>query len=183
MPTYRSITLSLVSQLGILTIPEYPPPPTTSPDPFFAGNAPTLLNSDESLVSVYIPTYPCSRFWLAYSISPPYPPNAVYYFKLFINGRHVVSWGCGKADGYKGKTMFGLYDAGENRKGRSCIERRAFSFADDDIRKIGAGVSAEEDMMEVRVFRSKGRKRIRPEVVAFAPQLPKPPVSKSVGVE
>jgi len=171
MPTYRSITISLVSQFDILTIPEYAPPSTstsTSTDPFC--QTPTLVDSDRSLVSVYIPTYPCSQFWLSYSVSAPHPPNALYYFKLFVDGAHVVSWGCGGEDGFKGRTMFGVYEAGESWLGERGVEKRVFCFASEDYGKRrcdggdGAGAG---DVMEVKVYRSNGRKRIWPEVDEF----------------
>jgi hypothetical protein len=171
MPTYRSITLSLVSQFDILTIPEYAPPATPK-DPF--SNAPTLIDPKHSTVSVYIPTYPASQFWLSYSISPPHPPKALYYFKLYINNNLIVSWGCGEEDGYKGKTIFGLFDSsvgGANMK-QSTIERRVLCFA-PDAGDGGNRKFASDDLgevMEIRVFRSKGRKRVQPDLQEYQSQ-------------
>lgn len=161
MPTYRSITISLVSQFDILTIPEYAPPATPT-DPF--SNAPTLVDPDHSLVSIYIPIYPSSQFWISYSIAPPYPPRLLYYFKLYLNGQSVVSWGCGEEDGYKGKTMFGLYDSGRSITSQPAIERRVLCFAPEsrDIDQTGADNTS--NVLEVKVFRSKGRKRIHPQI-------------------
>ena len=164
MPTYRSITISLVSQFDILTIPEYAPPPTTA-DPF--SPTPVLIDPGQSLVSVYVPTYPSSQFWLSYSISAPHPPHALFYFKLFLNDSHVVSWGCGEEDEYKGKTMFGLYCAGESWLGKPGIEKRVFCFAGEGYGtgQVNGGRDRLGDVMEVRVYRAKGRKRIWPELV------------------
>lgn len=159
MPTYRSITISLISQFDLFTIPEYPPPPT-SKDPFFT--VPTLV-SPNGVVSVYIPTYPSSQFWISYSISPPHPPNALYFFKLFINGSCAVSWGCGKEDGYKGKTMFALYESNETRIGKPAPERRVLCFGSES----GSPKSGFGDVMELRVYRSKGRKKTQPIVEPF----------------
>ena len=165
MPTYRSITISLISQFDILTIPEFAPP-TTPNDPF--SNAPTLVNPDQSLVSVYIPTYPSSQFWLSYSISPPHPPKLLYYFKLYLNGNLVVSWGCGKDDDYRGKTMFGLFKpyrtSGLAKDGAAALERRVLCFCPDIASPDHAITDDLNDVMEIRVFRSKARKRIEPEV-------------------
>ncbi|KAL8796791.1 MAG: hypothetical protein Q9195_000874 [Heterodermia aff. obscurata] len=105
MPTYRSITISITSQFDICQLPEYAPP-TSTDDPF--STFPALLNPEQALVTVYIPTYPSSQFWLRYSIAPPYPPKAIYYFKLYLNGKCVVSWGCGEDEKYQGKTVFGF---------------------------------------------------------------------------
>ncbi|CAF9916262.1 hypothetical protein IMSHALPRED_003023 [Imshaugia aleurites] len=162
MPTYRSITISLISQFDILTIPEYAPP-TTPTDPF--SNAPTLVNPDHSLVSVYIPTYPSSQFWLSYSISPPHPPQLLYYFKLYLNGNPVVSWGCGEDDDYRGKTMFGLFKPSLSpglAKG-AALQRRVLCFGPDIAGLDNHGVDNLGDVLEIKVFRSKGRKRIKPD--------------------
>ena len=78
----------------------------------------------------------------------------MYYFKLSLNGDHVASWGCGKQEEYAGKTMFGLYRGAEGG-----IERRAFSFAEQD----GPGKGPHGEMMEIKVYRAKGRKKITPE--------------------
>ena len=99
MPTYRSLTLSLTSQFDMLTIPEYPPP-SVPPDPF--TEVPPLVDESNASINVYIPTYPSSQFWISYKIAAPHPTGMLYYFKLFINGKCVVSWGCGGLDGYKG---------------------------------------------------------------------------------
>ena len=160
MPTYRSITTTLVSQFDILVIPEYEPPKIPA-DPFL--NAPTLINHDHSLVSVYVPTYPSSQFWLSYSISPPYPPRMLYYFKLYINGTHIVSWGSGEKDGFEGKAMFGLFDPGPAPFEHSEIERRSLCFGPDN----GSTTENLNDFIEVKVFRSRGRKRTEPQLESF----------------
>lgn len=154
MPTYRSITISLVSQFDIMTIPEYAPPNAPKGSD---STLPVLVDPGHSLVSVYIPTYPSSQFWISYSIAPPHPPKALYYFKLFLYGSCVVSWGCSEEDGYKGRTMFALFDSGETYKGHALLERRALSF--------GPESAADANFMEIKVYRSKGRKRTRPQVL------------------
>lgn len=156
MPAYRNITINLVSQFDILNIPEYAIP-TTLEDPF---SAPPAL-ADKALVSCYVPIYPLSQFWLSYSILAPHPPKALYYFKLFVNGACVVSWGCGEENGFKGKTMYGLYDSGERWMGEPEVDVRAFSFASDASTQYPMNDTLSQ-AMEVRVYRSQGRKRIRP---------------------
>ncbi|KAL8649898.1 MAG: hypothetical protein Q9210_004133 [Variospora velana] len=161
MPAYRNIIINLVSQFDILNIPEYAPPAPLD-DPF---SAPPAL-ADKSLVSCYIPIYPLSQFWLSYSISAPHPPKALYYFKLFINGACVVSWGCGEENGFKGKTTYGLFDSGNRWMGEPGVDVRAFTFAcGTSTRHAMHGIPGQ--MMEVRVYRSCGRKRIRPELEDF----------------
>ena len=163
MPTYRSITTSVISQHGIFSLPEYPPP-TVPNDPF--STLPTLCDQDRALVSVYIPAYPSSQFWVRYSIAPPYPPKALYYFKLFLKGTCVISWGCGEEDGYEGRTMFGLYDSGDCWMGETGIERRVLCFGRGA--KPGENVAVDsKDVMEIKIYRAKGRMRIKPQVDDF----------------
>jgi hypothetical protein len=150
MPTYRSITLSLVSQFDIMSIPEFPPP-KKRPNPF---ELPTLKDDELSLISVFIPTYPCSQFWIAYSIAPPYPPKSLFYFKLFLNGVCVANWGCDKQNEFKGKTMFGLYRSDAHGK-EPVIQKRMICF--------GQGYrSSDDEVLEIKIYRCKGRKRCPP---------------------
>ncbi|KAL8667318.1 MAG: hypothetical protein Q9202_000892 [Teloschistes flavicans] len=158
MPTYRNITINLVSQFDILNIPEYAPPATRS-DPF--SEAPALV--DKSLVSCYIPIYPLSRFWFSYSISAPHPPKALYFFKLFINGACVVSWGCGEENGFKGKTMYALFDSGELWMGEPTVDAIAFGFMSDTTNPNSTNGMLGH-AMEVRVYRARGRRRIKPDL-------------------
>ena len=151
MPTYRSITVSLVSQFDILTVPEFAPRVTESTDSDHQSIR--LVDAVSSVVSVYIPTYPASQFWLSYSVSPPYPPGALFYFKLYLNDAHVVSWGVSEKDGYAGKTMFGMFDVGRDDNGRRVVEKRVFCFGREEDGEA-------RGVLELRVFRAQGRKRI-----------------------
>lgn len=168
MPVYRNITINLVSQFDILNIPEYAPPAALD-DPFSAS--PALV--DNSLVSCYIPIYPLSQFWLSYSISAPHPPKALYYFKLFINDACVVSWGCGEENGFKGKTMYGLYDSGERWMGEPGIDARVFSFASEATTNRPMNNTLGQ-VMEVRVYRARGRKRTKPDLKNFQDVIARP---------
>ncbi|KAI9720845.1 MAG: hypothetical protein M1812_002684 [Candelaria pacifica] len=165
MPTYRGISLSLISQFDILALPEYAPPTTslTSLDSTSLPENPTLLVESQALVSVYSPTYASSQFWLRYSISPPYSAS-LYYFKLYLNNKLFVSWGCGEQEGYCGKTIFGLFDSGESWMGTSGVEKRVLYFAREKDEALTAETTDLGDIMEVRVFRARGRKRIRKSV-------------------
>lgn len=71
MPTYLNLTLSLISQYDAMSLPEFHPPTSDANDPF--SSHPALISESQPIVSVYIPTYPCSTFWLSYTISPPHP--------------------------------------------------------------------------------------------------------------
>ena len=185
MPSYRSITVSLVSQYDILTIPEYPPPSDRgSPDPFLStADTLRLVNSENSVVTVYVPVYPASQFWISYSISPPYPPKALFYFKLFLNGKHIVSWGCGQSDGYKGKTMFNV----EPRTDGSW-ERSVLCFSPESTTKTGHGKGQSPkagklplgNLIEVRVYRAKARKGATTPTPETKPSSRQTPTSSAV---
>ena len=170
MPTFRSITTSLVSQFDICDVPEFTPPAALN-DPF--STPPPSIDTDRALVSVYIPIYPTSRFWLSYSISPPNPPKLLYYFKLYINGRSIVSWGCGADNDFQGRTMFGLFERiqidGNVRK--SYFERRLLCFGSEDESVQNEIPKSLSGLMEIKVFRSNGRKRIEPEIKDYQSSL------------
>ncbi|KAK4548595.1 hypothetical protein LTR36_009505 [Oleoguttula mirabilis] len=146
MPTCRGISLALQSQYDALTIPE-----TLLPS---AGNS----KSAPSLAETGIPTYPSSQFWLSYSCQPPSAGSSgyrFYYFKLFVNGESVVSWGVGEEDNWSGKTMFGLFDGGADFEGRKVIEKRGFFFSSG---RTASGLT-DGGVIEVKVYRSKARRR------------------------
>ncbi|OJD29136.1 glutaminase a protein [Diplodia corticola] len=165
MPTYKNITLSLRSSAHeTAPLLEFPPPP----------HLPGVRIEDarSSTATVYVPASPGLTFWIAYHIKPPaylqQSPGVKYFlFKLYMEGRHVVSWAVGEEDGWKGKTMFGLF---ENEAWRGGVEKRAFAFAaaGEEEEEEGSGdVDVERDheerFMEVRVFRASARKRVQRE--------------------
>jgi len=170
MPTYRGITVSLQSQYDALTIPEQPLPSASSRSEdllldsvrnderyFTVGEMEgEVATPSTRLAEVSVPIYLCSRFWISYSCPTPLPDNdcRFYYFKLFISGKCIVSWGVGEGDNWEGKTVCGLFDGGTDFEGRSVIERRGFFFADkeDAVEGISGG-------FQIRVYRSKARRR------------------------
>lgn len=151
MPTYRSINIALHSQFDIETVPEYHPPPLPfAPPPDHPAVAP-LIDDATSTCSVYIPVLPGSQFWIVYSVSPPVPEGHYFLFKLYIDGDNIVSWSTGKEHAWKGKTMFGLFDAGNGKS----VEKRALCFrAPDTEGRVKDGA------VEIRVHRASGRKRV-----------------------
>ncbi|KAK7531572.1 uncharacterized protein J3D65DRAFT_638026, partial [Phyllosticta citribraziliensis] len=117
MPTYRNITLSLRSSVAdTAPLIEYPPP---------ADSPVKLEDAHRRSAAVYVPAMPKLTFWIAYHIKRPIPADVHYFvFKLYMEGRLVVTWGAGEEDGWKGKAMFGLF---ENKEWRSGLEKRAFA--------------------------------------------------------
>jgi hypothetical protein len=161
MPCLRNITVGLVSALGVQEIPElvqdvpsllggiedpFSPTPTTA----------NYINHDAHRVSVFVPTYPNSQFWLQYDVDPSEDTAILYYFNLFVNGACVVSWGCGEEDNFEGKTMYGLF------KGKDGFnERRVMTFTSE--RELNPRMRpAVNDVIEVQAFRARARKRVAP---------------------
>jgi hypothetical protein len=117
-----------------------------------------------------------ARFWLRYSITEATATlSPWYYFKLSMNGRHITSWGTNSATNPSGQVMRGLFDPSErwNYKDNGTVyknngtEVRPFFFAKEDGER-----SAAEDggLIEVIVFRARGRKRRIPEPEDFRGQ-------------
>jgi hypothetical protein len=98
-----------------------------------------------------------------------------YYFKLFMNGRHITSWGTNPRTKPSGQVMRALFDPSErwNYKVDGTIyknngtETRPFYFGNQVD-----GLSAANDggLIEVRVLRAKGRQRKVPNPMEFKPQ-------------
>jgi len=78
MVQFRGINVSAVSQIDARPLPEYS---TASDFPDSGGVA-----------ACYLPIYPGSQIWFEYSIDGPHPKNAMYLFKLFMDGHLVTSW-------------------------------------------------------------------------------------------
>lgn len=117
-----------------------------------------------------------ARFWLRYDVREaevPKPPW--YYFKLFMNGRHVASWGTNPETNPRGQIMRGLFDPSErwNYEVDGTIyknngtERRPFFF---DKEVDGRSAANDGGLIEVRIFRAKGRQRRIPDPTKFRPQ-------------
>lgn len=165
MPTYRSINIALHSQFDVETFPEYDPLPQqhyTSRG--ITRTVPEAVDDATSTCSVYIPVLPGSTFWIGYSVSPPVPEGHYFLFKLYVNGAHIVSWSAGKEEGWKGKTMFGLYERAEDEDGKRRVEKRILCFTPPDKRdrvwKEVMDPFDEKMCMEIRVHRAHGRKRV-----------------------
>ncbi len=158
MPVSHGVKVQLKSQYDIQTIPEYAPPPSKRKSSI------KLLDQERSLISVYIPRLECSQFWICYSAAPSDGLTKFFYFKLSLDGAHVVSWGCGEGDGYEGKTMFGLFGTGKRD-----AQKRAFFFSQLETEREGEDQESmkPDGVLELRIYRSSSRKRIPPDLVEF----------------
>ncbi|KAH7047419.1 hypothetical protein B0J12DRAFT_700481 [Macrophomina phaseolina] len=153
MPTYKGITLSLRSAAhDTAPLLEFPPPP-------HHAHAVAVEDAAAATAAVYVLASPGLAFWIAYHVKPPVPPEARFFvFKLFMEGRHVVSWGVGEEEGWRGTTMFGLFEESAWKGG---VEKRAFAFGG---RGMGAGEDHESRVLEVRVLRARARVRVQREM-------------------
>ena len=115
------------------------------------------------------------RFFFKYTIEPPHPDGQLFYFKLFMNSRHICSWGVNPRTNPRGQVLHSFFEAdswdnteeSDNVLGESGIESRQFLFAPATDGKPAAD---DGGLIEIRVFRAKGRKRRLPNVEKFRPQ-------------
>jgi hypothetical protein len=172
MPEYRSIDFGLHSQFGVERLPEFDPlPPEHYTSRGIVRTVPNWVDEASSTRSVYIPVLPGSSFWISYVVSPPIPDGHYFLFKLYINGTHVVSWSTGKEEGWKGRTMFGLYERAEDEDGKKRVEKRVLSFTSPDKKtKVWDDVkdAFEDNMrMEIKVHRAHRRARMEREMEEY----------------
>ncbi|KAJ5058164.1 hypothetical protein J3E72DRAFT_195958 [Bipolaris maydis] len=164
-----SIDITLHSQLDIEKLPEYHPDPRD--DYGVTGFMPKSFESKTSTCSVFVPALPGTAFWISYAVSPPVPNEHYFFFKLYIDGAHVVSWSTGKAEGWRGKTMFGLFESPEDAEGVKKIEKRVLCFAppmENDKHRVGmVDMFDETACVEIRVHRAHARKRIQRQVEMY----------------
>ncbi|KAK1987342.1 hypothetical protein LZ30DRAFT_580267 [Colletotrichum cereale] len=183
MPSFRGLDVSVVPRHDAESIVELPHPesssvhlrcphsvsPTSSPPSSFVST-PKKCNPT---TSVYIPSSPGVQFHLRYSINRP--PDANYlYFRMTVNGRQVVSWGIRSQAIQNQIISHALYepdskwqyrDSGVVYK-RDGVEKRFFHFAPH----LEASAALDGGLIELRVFRSKGRRRRAPELKGFRKQ-------------
>jgi len=74
----RGVNVHAVSQIEASRLREYCSAPA--------------LDTARSTTACYISTIPGAQVWFEYSIDEPHPPNAMYLFKLFMNGQHITTW-------------------------------------------------------------------------------------------
>ncbi|EUC28449.1 hypothetical protein COCCADRAFT_109110 [Bipolaris zeicola 26-R-13] len=164
-----SVDITLHSQLDIEKLPEYHPDPRD--DHGITRFMPKPFESKTSTCSVFVPALPGTAFWISYAVSPPVPDEHYFFFKLYIDGAHIVSWSTGKAEGWRGKTMFGLFESPEDAEGVKRIEKRVLCFApprENDTHRIGmVDILDETACVEIRVHRAHARKRIQRQVEMY----------------
>lgn len=162
---YRGIDIALHSQLDIVALPEhYPVSRDDNTARETTTSMPGLFDNNTSTCSVFVPAAPGSTFWIRYLVSPPVPDEHYFFFKLYIDGTHIVNWSTGKAEGWKGKTVFALFQCPEDAQGTKKVEKRMFHFVPPEGKKKNredvAHMFDEKACVEIRVHRADARKRV-----------------------
>jgi hypothetical protein len=112
-----------------------------------------------------------TRFSIKYSIEPPHPEGQLFYFKLFMNGRNITSWGIDPKTQCRGVVSRALFDAhgwdyedGDGQLVRNeGTEVRPFLFSS----KQAATAADDGGYIEIRVFRAKGKVRVAPKLEPY----------------
>ena len=154
MPSLRGVTVSLISQQDLLTIPEYSVPPSEhldTPKPSPSSFHFPSIHPSTPTTTVLVPTYPADRLWLSYAVPGPPTPAAHYFFRLLLDGRPLVAWGCGHDHQHKGKLAFAIV---RDHVDNNSLIRKALCFAAEPRDGDAAGRG-----LEVHVHRVRARRR------------------------
>ncbi|CAM1510284.1 Fc.00g006190.m01.CDS01 [Cosmosporella sp. VM-42] len=191
MPCFRGVDVSIFTQSDPGRLPEFSHPDASSvrllppldwpPSPQSSGPAgssdsdSTHIQKASPRISVYIPSIPGSQFWFHYSIQRVPEPPCQLYFKISMNGRPIANWGINPAANPSGSVTRALYEPCDRWHykeddivlKREGIEARYFHFL-----PTSDSISVAEDggVIEVQVFRARGRKRKAPVLVQHRSQ-------------
>ncbi|ESZ93274.1 hypothetical protein SBOR_6312 [Sclerotinia borealis F-4128] len=195
MPAHKGIKLNIISQWELKMHPEFPHPESTqftfrSPkldkeafeghghSPAAKANdskADRLLGRQSSIISVYIPSASGSRFFVRYNIGDAADQCPWFYFKLYMNGRHITSWGTNSKTRPSGQVMRALFEPDatwDYKEGKTTYknpgtEYRPFFFSQE---KEDRGAADDGGLIEIKVFRARGRKRRNPRLEQYKDQ-------------
>jgi hypothetical protein len=156
------------------------------------SKADRLLGRQSSIISVYIPSVSGkflaitqtenttnmaagARFFVRYNVIDAVAESKWYYFKLFMNGRHITSWGTNSRTRPSGQVMRAFFEPDEKydyTEGKKIFrspgtEQRSFFFTEE---KEGTGAAEDGGLIEVQVFRARGRKKRAQHVEEFKDQ-------------
>ncbi|KAH8908705.1 hypothetical protein BR93DRAFT_936320 [Coniochaeta sp. PMI_546] len=186
MPCLRGIDVKLVTYPAKQIIQEYPHPDgsslrlvtrpeaasTVAKDLSTAGGSPSSSKpvvpsrKADPRSSVYIATQPGSQFIIAYDINEIPDSCKFVNFKVFVNGRHMVTCGRDLEDRTRGVICRTLWAPSDRWDLYAGIEGRQFVFLPDEKTK-----SAAEDggLIEVQVHRAVARSLRSPALQEFRP--------------
>ncbi|SPN98842.1 uncharacterized protein DNG_01883 [Cephalotrichum gorgonifer] len=171
MPCFRGIDVFVGAESELQRLPEYPHPdsasvslvvreqptsPPGSPSPSChsgTDGSPARISKINPRISVYIPSLPVPT------------PVCQLYFKLFANGEGITSWGIDPAKTTTSTVARALYEPDESwnywdERGdvfkQDGIESKHFYFSDSPENDL---LTEDDRVIEVQVFRAKGRRR------------------------
>ncbi|CCD49559.1 hypothetical protein BofuT4_P099360.1 [Botrytis cinerea T4] len=195
MPAHKGIKLQIISQWELKMHPEFPHPESTqftfrSPKldkEAFEGHghspatkssdskADRLLGRQSSIISVYIPSASGSRFFIRYNVGGAAHEGPWFYFKLYMNGRHVTSWGTNTKNRPSGQVMRALFEPGiewDYKEGKTTYKNPGTEYRPFFFSRENEACAAADDggLIEIRVFRARGRKRRNPQLVQYKDQ-------------
>ncbi|KAK6605363.1 hypothetical protein H4I95_05169 [Botrytis cinerea] len=195
MPAHKGIKLQIISQWELKMHPEFPHPESTqftfrSPKldkEAFEGHghspatkssdskADRLLGRQSSIISVYIPSASGSRFFIRYNVGGAAHEGPWFYFKLYMNGRHVTSWGTNTKNRPSGQVMRALFEPGiewDYMEGKTTYKNPGTEYRPFFFSRENEACAAADDggLIEIRVFRARGRKRRNPQLVQYKDQ-------------
>lgn len=154
-----------------------------APTEGISDRSPAKQFVDESRcrVSVFVPVMPQAQFWISYNVEkPPIEPEGIFYvFKLLVNGQPLVTWCCGEEEGWRGKTVFSLYDAEQDgAAGGAGMQKMCFHFSKQDEDGLDEQASEytgeQERCVEVKVCRANVKIRVPRDLPRYEklPDLP-----------
>jgi hypothetical protein len=117
-----------------------------------------------------------TRFWFRYEVGDEAAKlSQWFYFKLYLNGRAIVSWGMNTKAKRTGEIMKALFEPGEewNYEYNSIAyknmgnEQRSFMFLEQNEKYRPA---RDGGLIKVEVFRAKGRSRKMPQPTDYKGQ-------------
>ncbi|KAF5700682.1 hypothetical protein FGLOB1_10638 [Fusarium globosum] len=181
MPSLEGIEVAMVTQPELAKLPEFPLSGSSSRSVLPSadqlsclslaassrlGTLPRQLRKTSPRISVYVPSDSGSRFGFHYALNETSQLPRYLYFKIFMNGRNITNCGVRVLNGASGYITRSLCEPSERWKYkedgvlriRDGIEARCFSF----LPHAHQSVAEDGGLIEVQVFRAKGRIRRLP---------------------
>ncbi|RYP20066.1 hypothetical protein DL765_002992 [Monosporascus sp. GIB2] len=185
MPRFRGIDVCIIAGKPDGCLNEYPHPDGVSVrlkkvalkdgENEGASNTDPTPKKVNPRISVYVPSPPGEQFWLRYAITQWPPPSKYIYFKIFMNGHRVSSWGINTTHNVTGRLSRALYKPGHRWKDKYGdidtsqvgIEARYFNFMLGQDKK---SVAEDGGTVEVHVYRANARRPIAPKLDEYRSQ-------------
>ncbi|GKT48853.1 uncharacterized protein ColSpa_09034 [Colletotrichum spaethianum] len=184
MPSFRGLDVSVVPRPDAENFVELPHPESSyvhlrgphpvSPTTSLSSSFVSTPEKFKPTTSVYIPSSLGAQFHLRYSINRPPPDTKYLYFRVTMNGRQTVSWGIKSCAIQNQIVSYALYEPDSKWQYRESgvvykrdgVEKRFFHFAP----RFEASAALDGGLIDLQVFRSKGRRRRAPELNDFRSQ-------------